>query len=249
MKQIIDEIFETGMVMGKSGRMHKVHSGVNRQEGNFLYSIIESDPSIRQTPEIGCAYGLSSLHICLALQDRADAFHTIIDPFQYAQSDGAGVGNLERAGFKSFRLVETRSEFALPALLENNEGRFDFILVDGWHTFDHTLLDCFYATRLLRTEGVLAIDDVSFPAVKRVVDYLKNYPCYKECGSVVFESQSSIKRMAVKILGFPVKCGIRAGILAPGLYRKLSSEGVTSMVALKKVKEDARNWDWHVDVF
>lgn len=249
MKQIIDEIFGAGAVMGKSGRMHKLHSGVNRQEGEFLCSIIENDPSIKQTLEIGCAYGISTLFICLGLQDRADAFHTIIDPYQYKHSDGAGVGNLERAGFNSFRLVETRSEFALPDLLEQGEGQFDFILVDGWHTFDHTLLDCFYATRLLRVGGVLAIDDVSFPAVKRVVDYLKNYPCYKECGSVVSESQSPIKRMAVKILGFPVKWGIRAGILAPGLYRKLSSEGVTSMVTLKKIKEDARDWNWHVDVF
>ena len=40
------------------------------------------DSSITQTLEVGYAYGLSSLHICSAIQGRKNAHHTIIDPFQ-----------------------------------------------------------------------------------------------------------------------------------------------------------------------
>jgi hypothetical protein len=135
---------------------------------------------------------LSSLHICKALQSRTRASHTIIDPFQTTQWDGVGVKHLEEAGIRFFNLVEVKSEFALPRILEQGEGRFDFIFIDGWHTFDHTLLDCFYATRLLRVGGYLAIDDVIFPAVRRVVDFVLNYPCYE-----LFRSLGTDLRMVV----------------------------------------------------
>jgi predicted O-methyltransferase YrrM len=99
---------------------------------------------------------------------------------------------LEEAGIRFFNLVEIKSEFALPRILEQGEGSFDFIFIDGWHTFDHTLLDCFYATRLLRVGGYLAIDDVIFPAVRRVVDFVLNYPCYE-----LFRSLGTDLRMVV----------------------------------------------------
>ena len=40
-----------------------------------------------------------------------------------------------------------------------NMKPFDFIFIDGWHTFDYTLVDMFYADRLLRIGGYLLIDD------------------------------------------------------------------------------------------
>ena len=212
MNEAIAELYATGLVVGRSGRVHQLHSAIDPEEGEFLSSIIRGDPTIRRTLEVGCAYGLSSLYICAAIRGRAGASHTIIDPYQSTQWDGAGARQLEDAGIDFFNLVERKSEFALPRLLEHNEGQFDFVFVDGWHTFDHTLLDCFYASRLLRTGGVLAIDDVMFPSVKRVVRYLKNYPCYEQVGSV-------------------------------------SDHQETRMVALRKAKDDKRNWNWHVDLF
>ena len=148
----------------------------------FLFDLISRDPAVRKTLEVGCAYGLSSLHICMALQGRPGAAHTIVDPFQNTQWDGVGTMHLERAGVDFFELVEARSEFALPRILEENEGQFDFVFIDGWHTFDHTLLDSFYANRLLRVGGYLVIDDAGMPPVYRAISFLKNYPCYREIG-------------------------------------------------------------------
>jgi Methyltransferase domain len=68
------------------------------------------------TLEVGCAYGLSSLFICSALQERHGATHTIIDPYQNGY--GVGIRNLEDAGLRFFNLIENKSEFALPKLLE-----------------------------------------------------------------------------------------------------------------------------------
>jgi predicted O-methyltransferase YrrM len=249
MRQIIEKIYEKGSVIGQSGQVHKLHSAISREEGAFIYSIIQDDPAIRRTLEVGCAFGLSSLHICAAIRDREGASHTIIDPFQNTQWDAVGIKNLETAGIDFFKLLETKSEFALPQLLEKHEDQFDFIFIDGWHTFDHTLLDCFYATRLLRIGGVLTIDDVSFPSVRRVVDFLRNYPCYEELGFVGHAVPKTWKRVVARALAWPIKRRTWAGILDRIKLRKVFDDRAIEMIALRKIKEDTRNWDWHVDQF
>ena len=91
-------IYETRSVVGRSGEAHYLHSEVDHEEGALLFNTIRDDLSIVETLEVGCGFGLSSLHICKALHGRTRASHTIIDPFQTTQWDGVGVKNLEEAG-------------------------------------------------------------------------------------------------------------------------------------------------------
>ena len=249
MNETIQHIYETGTVVGQSGQIHKLHSAIDRQEGQFLFNIIHDDPQVRQTLEVGCAYGLSSLYICSALQGRTGAFHTIIDPFQNTDWDGVGIRNLKEAGFSAFNLIKVRSEFALPRLLEQQESQFDFIFIDGWHTFDHTLVDCFYATRLLRVGGYLVVDDVSFTSIRRVIDFVSNYPCYKLYDQVNDKASKTLKKIVAKSLMFPIPRRLWARVIKRNLYHRVFEEQTTRMVALKKVTEDHRNWDWHDDAF
>ena len=249
MKQAIENIYKTGQVLGRSGEVHKLHSAIDPKEGEFLFNIIHNNPNIIRTLEVGCAYGLSALHICLASRERAGASHTIIDPFQNTQWDGVAIRSLEEAGIDFFDLIEVKSEFALSRLLEENESQFDFIFIDGWHTFDHTLLDCFYASRLLRVGGYLVVDDVSFPSVRRVIDFLKNYPCYEEYDSVSSDVSKSWKKIMARSLMSPIHRTAWAKILQPSLYRKIFDDRATRMVALIKTEEDRRNWDWHEEAF
>ncbi len=249
MNEFIENIYSAGEVVGRSGKSHKLHSAIDRREGEFITALIENDPTIKNTLEVGCAYGLSSLYICSALRAREGARHTIIDPFQNTDWDGVGVKHLEEVGIDFFHLIESRSEFALPRLLENSEGEVDLVLIDGWHTFDQTLLDCYYATRLLRVGGVLVIDDVGFPAVRRVVGFLQNFPCYEEFGSVSTDRAKPAKRTTSGVLSVFAKPQKWANVVSPKLYRKLFELQRTEMIALKKIAEDERNWDWHSDAF
>src|ERR1035441_3354206 len=71
MNPIIDEIYETKIVRDSSGNEYALSSEIDSTEGDFLYRLISSDKSIMKTLEVGCAYGLSSLHICEALRNRS----------------------------------------------------------------------------------------------------------------------------------------------------------------------------------
>ncbi len=251
MESIISEIYRTRTVKGYIGQEYKLDYEIDQREGEFIQNIIAEDPSVLKTLKIGCAYGLSSLFICLALDDRKNAFHSIIDPYQSTRYDSVGVNNLRLAKVDYFELIENKSEFALPELLIENEGNFDFIFIDGFHTFDHTLLDCYYATRLLRVGGYLVIDDINFPSVRRVVSFLKNYPCYQEFGSVgsIIPYKWKWKKVILRTLMSPVQRRYWSNVLNPFLFWKLFGDRSITMVALKKISEDSRNSTWHVDGF
>ena len=241
---IIDEIYKTKVVRDASGNEYRLSSEVGPAEGDYLFRLISSDSSITKTLEVGCAFGLSSLHICEALRNRPGASHVIIDPKQMDAWHGVGIAHLERAGIGFFNIISEPSELALPDLLRSQPESFDLIFIDGWHTFDQTMLDMFYANRLARIGGYIVIDDCNWESVAAVVSYYMNYPALEwliepamlartwkmraaKAGRTIFPP-----RMAYAIL----PAGIHSRF-----YRRMC---YPSMVAFKKVAQDTRSWTW-----
>jgi predicted O-methyltransferase YrrM len=237
---IAEEIYRTRCVIDPDGVPHRLHSQVDEKEGAFLSSFIGNHPEIVRTLEIGCAYGLSSLHISEAIKNRAGAHHIIIDPFQSTHWNSIGINNLRRAGFEFFELYEERSEFALPAIAQQRKESLDLVFIDGWHTFDHTLLDLFYANLLIRVGGYIIIDDCSWRSVSKAVTYFAKFPCFEIVGgSIATGRQKYAKRAAFILKPFAEH------ILPTKLYDNFYARAkFPSMVALKKVAQDTRDWDW-----
>jgi len=248
-RELLDEIFKTQKVTDQSGNEFKLNSNLDEKEGEFLKNIIHDTKSSR-TIEVGCAFGISSLYICSELGKSQHPSHTIIDPYQSTEWKNIGIENLKRANINFFELIEKPSEIALPQLL--SEGRvFDFAFIDGWHTFDHTLIDFFYLNRMITVGGVIVIDDVGMPGVNKLMRYLLNYPGYEMIGNV--EIGVTVQRnlfdliikspftLFSKILPKKIKYEIFASkIIKSDRKLKLKS----SMIALKKTKEDNRPWNW-----
>ncbi|HEU5123465.1 MAG TPA: class I SAM-dependent methyltransferase [Verrucomicrobiae bacterium] len=247
MRNLIEEIYTTRTVIGRNGKIHQLDSNISVEEGQLLSSLIRDNPNVTKTLEIGCAYGLSSLHICQALSERTGAHHTIIDPFQNSMWDGAGTANLERSGFDFFELLEEKSEFALPNLCKQGEDRFDLVFIDGFHTFDHTLIDSFFATRLLRVGGFLVIDDTSWRSVNRCVRYLENYPCYELYRTVSQPKPLTAGRRIAKSVRNLLPQELSKKVFHPNFVQKIWADQQHSMVALKKVASDTRDWKWYVE--
>ena len=246
MHAVLQDIYDSRKVFDSNGVSYDLADSIEPREADFIDQLIHEHPHIRRTLEIGCAYGISSLAICHAVSGRSDVKHTIIDPFQYSQWRGIGVENLRRAGLHDWELIERKSEHALPSLDEKNDKKYEFILIDGWHTFDHTLIDSFYATRLLAKGGILVVDDVNFPAVRMLVNHLLTYPCYRLIGSVSRPSPMSGRQKLLRSFASLIPKSKREHFLSPYVCQLIESdENQSLMVALLKVDADQRNWDWH----
>lgn len=243
MNKLIQHILNSKEVETPSGKKIPLHSNIDEDEGALLLNLFEKDLSIRKTLEVGCAHGISTLYIAEGLRNRIDAHHTIIDPLQNTYYDGVGIHNLKKLGSENFTFIEEKSEFALPAILKDGEGAFDLVFIDGCHTFDHTLLDCFYAARLLRVGGYLVVDDVSFPAIRRVIDYLLLYPCFQFESASTTRRRLTPKRWLVKSSIGLIPNVVKKQVFAKSLQNRLRDEA-QSMVALKKISADDRRWEW-----
>lgn len=134
-----------------------------------------------RTLEIGMATGGSTIEICRCVQEFEGARHVAIDPFQSSPTGwkGKGIERVKEAGFESIvEVIEDFDYLALPQLIRDGR-RFDFILIDGWHSFDYTLVDFFFADLLLERGGVLAIHDTGWPAVYKVCRFIETHKPYE----------------------------------------------------------------------
>jgi peptidoglycan/xylan/chitin deacetylase (PgdA/CDA1 family) len=156
-----------------------------------------------RTLEIGMAGGGSTERICAYLHARGGGRHTAIDPYQLAPDGwaGRGVRRIEQAGLSAHLELITKPDFlALPELVAN-QRRFDFVLIDGWHAFDFTQLDFFYADLLLRPGGLLAIHDTNWPAVHRACRFLETHKPYERIGPPISVTCRSFARRAGRRMG------------------------------------------------
>jgi predicted O-methyltransferase YrrM len=124
--------------------------------------------------EIGLAYGSSALAIAEALAAAGPdgARHVIIDAYQ-KRFHGSGWAAIVEAGAAGLcRLVEERSQTALPRLLGDGFAA-DAAFVDGSHIFHNVFVDLFYLRELVRPGGLVILDDCNFPSVATAARYFE----------------------------------------------------------------------------
>jgi hypothetical protein len=141
----------------------------------------------------------------------------------------------------------------LPLLL-SQEKKYDLGFIDGWHTFDHTLIDFFYLNRLIDVGGIIIIDDINLPAINKLMRYILKYPAYQVIGKV--SSGVSKKRKMIDSLVKPPFRAFSKFLPDKIKYEIFSSTVVnkdqelnlrSSVIALKKIKPDQRSWNWFED--
>ena len=60
----------------------------------------------------------------------------------------------------------------MPPRLAAAGSRIQFAFIDGWHTFDHALVDFFFVDRMLDVGGIVVIDDVGYPSIRRLCHFI-----------------------------------------------------------------------------
>jgi len=178
---VLEDIYRSGKCVDLAGKERKVTGAVPREDALILQDMIRFVKA-KTTLETGVAFGLSTLAICETLKEvaGAEAKHYGVDPEQHSVHGGAALASLKRAGLDSaFELLEGPSHLMLPKLLEKGVT-LDLAFIDGWHTFDYTLLDFFYLDKMLRPGGVMLLHDRSWPSKQKVMRFIMTHRRYKE---------------------------------------------------------------------
>ena len=250
MNSVLADIVETGRTKTANGDDERpIHSAISFSQGAFLQQLVrELDPAV--TLEVGLAYGISALFICDALRIRADTQHIAIDPNQHGgvwgdSWDGIGMANLRRSGYDHIvRLIEEPSYRALP-VLERSGQRIDFAFIDGWHTFDFTLVDFFFIDRILKVGGVVAFDDADWPAVRKVCRFASENLDYSVIAADGTDGKPSRKRRFAEWI---LRREPFSRLLRPDVARRDGDLGLQGRcIAFRKNSEDGRRWDHFVD--
>jgi len=262
MNTVLAELIDTGRVTSADGTTLELHCGsIPREEGEFLQGIIAD---IRPTVglEVGLAHGISALFICEALQMVSATRHIIIDPYQITEHPragsfkGVGLNNLKRAGYEY--LIDFHgmpSDRVLPQL-EAQRARIDFAFIDGFHTFDHTLIDFFYIDRLLNVGGVVVLDDANWPSVRKLCRFIATNRGYRVFRCLVPPPgfRLLLKRQILTLLSCAGRAASRSRtlrrVLNPCLIEPDEVLGLvlgSRCIAFQKQADDTRRYDAHHD--
>ncbi|MEO5999942.1 MAG: class I SAM-dependent methyltransferase, partial [Chitinophagaceae bacterium] len=157
----LERIYEDRSATDLDGNILKLHSEVSNAEAAVLMKMVEAS-NAKVTLETGLAFGVSALAICHAARalHGSGFIHYGVDPNQLTEYRGSALASLKKEGLNAnFKLLEGPSHLMLPKLIEEGVV-LDCAFVDGWHTFDYTLIDFFLIDKMLKPGGFVAFNDM-----------------------------------------------------------------------------------------
>ena len=242
MNKIAEKIFNSGKVVDERGVEYDIHSNTSLEQCEYLQSLVEEIDAARCL-EVGLAYGMSSLFICEAIQEKQDSVFYSIDPQQDWWKD-IGLKNLMDSGCSKFlKFHRDYSHTILPELLAK-DTELDFAYVDTTKVFDVVLVDIYYLIRMLRTGGILVLDDCDFPGLNKLARYLSKMPNLEVHSLHGSYQCSRIRRLFARLLK---KIPFADSIFSDKALYSDCSLGVNARcIAFRKLSNDERRWDWNV---
>ena len=247
MNQVIAELERDGKTLLPTGERVPAHSAVGPESGRVIRRAIEVSSPMTGC-EVGLAFGASSLYILDAMSNFGNGHLIGMDPAQHDGTwRGGGLDNIERAGFSDrYTFYEATSQAVLPRLADAGT-RIQFGFIDGWHTFDHTLVDFFYLDRMLDIGGVLVFDDVGYPSLQRLAHFIITNRAYSFLDSaerpVATGWRNTAKALAQRVFR-PV---VRDNHTPSEASRLLQAPiNCSQLITLQKTGTDERSFDHFV---
>jgi predicted O-methyltransferase YrrM len=231
---IIKEMLFESKTYDLDGKLRRVTGAISSAQADFMADLIKTR-KLARCLETGVAHGVSTVAICAALSELEKTGlkckHFGVDPCQYSEFNGAGLAALRRCGISHlFELLDGPSHLMLPKVIERGE-KIDMVFVDGWHTFDYTLIDVFLADKLLRPGGILMMHDMPMPSKQKVWGYLRTHRKYR----LLAGPMRPLSRRLLSWAKYTIVSGPRMG-----LVRLNQSE----LLVAEKIKDFEPNYDY-----
>ena len=177
---IIEEILVGRTSKTLTGENISVNSDIGLAHAEALYeTVLRARPAV--VIEIGMAFGVASLSILTALREIDQGGKLLsVDPVQTPEWKGCALASIARSGLTNWHEMHEDFDYkVLPRLLESGK-KIDFAYIDGWHTFDYTLLDWWYIDKMLQPGGIAAFNDCAWPAVDKAIRFVITHRKYTE---------------------------------------------------------------------
>ncbi len=247
MNTVIQDIEESGLTELPNGQLVQVHSNVGPGSGRVIKEAIQ-----KVQPKLGCevglAFGASTLYILDAMKRFGGGKLIGMDPAQFDDTwQGGGLHNVKRAGFADdYEFHAESSQLVLPRLAAAGT-RIQFGFLDGWHTFDHTLVDFFYLDMMMDVGGVVILDDVGYPSLQRLAHFIVTNRSYSVIDADTRPRINDWKNRAKHSLQTLLSPLVRDNH-TPSKSSLAKQHVVNSaqLVALQKTSHDSRSFDHFV---
>lgn len=142
----------------------------SHENGLAIYNVVRS-LGARRILELGCAHGCSSVYLAQGVADNGGGILVSVDPFEFSDFQGCGLQTVRRAGLgDQHQLIVERSELFLPKLVASN-AEFDLVFIDTSHLYDQTIVESFFANKLLPVGGAMVFDDYGLSSVKTACNF------------------------------------------------------------------------------
>ncbi len=243
MNQLLEKVFSSKTFLTKDKESIQIHSETGKTQCEFLQKLI-SENKFSKSIEIGFAYGLSALAITEEIV-KNNGRHVLIDKFENTGWNGVGLDLEAQAGYsQNIDFYEEFCYVVLPKLLE--EGRkFDFAYIDSTKQLDWLVVDFFFLDKLLVKGGIIVFDDVSFPGIRKLLRYITQFPDYRVYDTFPKNQRRPFVSKALSIIKMLPKTDkyLKANLILTDFELGIN----TNFVAIQKINEDSRKWDWHKD--
>ncbi len=232
---VLEKIFETKMTIDRIGVNRNIDDMISRAEANVLMNMIKLSKS-SVTLEVGLAHGASALVFCQALSETGikNSIHYAIDPNQLTTYGSAALCAIEKAGYSDIlKLCSGPSHMEIPQLIEKSII-LDCAFIDGWHTFDYTLIDFFLIDKILKIGGYIAFHDGYGRAKQKVVNFILSHRKYEiDLDQMNFNDESFIKVMKF----FVWRIYKEPMLLFSWFHWKYQTKRTSGLIILKKIED------------
>ena len=154
------------------GTFIELLSNINTYEACFISILTHiystTHPERINVLEVGCANGISSIIIANSIIGLPNRSFDMIDPFQTTKWNFNGLKNirnyLQSVNYKmDIRLYDEMSQTIMPTMVK----KYNIILIDSNHEEESFFQDCINSNLLLVDMGLMILDDVLHPTVRR----------------------------------------------------------------------------------
>ncbi|HBE90100.1 MAG TPA: hypothetical protein DDW41_02725 [Candidatus Andersenbacteria bacterium] len=184
----LNKLRMAGEFKSRDGEVFKIVGAIEIEEIDFFSSIVLKKNI--NVLDIGVGKGVST-----ALFASMENVNKVvgIDPYQSSEHNNSLIKlcDLLNIAKEKIILVESKSIEAKPSL-NDLDLKFDLILVDGYHSFDSTLVDFLIGHEFLNDGGLIAFHDCFYKQKQKVLSFIiknRDYEIvnqYPKCRRQVF---------------------------------------------------------------